>query len=42
MAVIRGVDFIGAVRAVRRVRARAVAAMMDDGQEELMRQRRVQ
>lgn len=37
MAVSRRVELIGAVRAVKRVRVRAVAAMMDERQQQLMR-----
>ena len=36
MAVNRRVELIGAVRAVRRVRVRAIAAMMDGRQQQLV------
>lgn len=42
MAVSRRVELIGAVRAVKRVRVRAVAAMTDERQQQLMGAGRIQ
>ena len=42
MAVSRRVELIGAVRAVRRVKVRAVAAILNEREQELMKLRRVQ